>query len=242
MKTYKHFISLGSFCSVASDLEYLGFRDCSSPFDWVISNWIAVEKLMDNHFKDFLDYNTLEQNSEIRKYYKNKYNIHFFHDFDKYTPLRKQLKFVQNKYNKRIENFYKNIIEPTLFIRYISDKNELEYLEKNYFNILEKFQKYNKENEIIFIANNDLISKSLNIYYVEKDDNDNVARRPFLKNKDLYNFFLSLNYPDREKNLKILYAKEEKKKNFFFKLPYKIKKTYKKLFRKEYIHNKTYNF
>ena len=215
MKTYKHFISLGSFCSVASELKHLGFRDCSSPFDQVISNCIAVEKLIDSHFKNFLDYNTLEQNSEIHKYYKNKYNIHFFHDFDKYTPLRKQLKSVQNKYNKRIKNFYKNITEPTFFIRYISDKNELQYLEKNYFNILEKFQKYNEENEIIFIANNNLISKFLNIYYVEKDDNDTVARRPSLKNKDLYNFFLNLNYPDREKNLKFYMPKKKKRKISF---------------------------
>ena len=33
MTDFKHFISLGSFCSVALDLEALGLRDASMPFD-----------------------------------------------------------------------------------------------------------------------------------------------------------------------------------------------------------------
>lgn len=34
MKEFKHFISLGFFCSVASELEKYGFRTTSGPFDW----------------------------------------------------------------------------------------------------------------------------------------------------------------------------------------------------------------
>lgn len=240
MKTYKHFISLGHFCSIAIDLEYLGLRDCSSPFDWLISPWKSIEELIDNHFENFLEFETLEQHPTIHKYYKNKYNIHFFHDFDKYTSLKKQLPYIKNKYNKRIERFYKNITEPTLFIRYIADQNELKYLEKNYFNIIFKLQKYNKNNNIIFIANSSLFSNILNIYYVEKDKNDTVARRPILKNKNLYNFLLNLNYPNREKNIKNFQKKEEKKKKFFLNTTFKLKKFFKKLFFKEYIHNKIY--
>ena len=37
-KEYKHFISLGYFCSVAMELERFGLRSESGPFDWVISD------------------------------------------------------------------------------------------------------------------------------------------------------------------------------------------------------------
>lgn len=39
MKKYENFISLGYFCSVALELQRLGLRSCSSPFDWCISEW-----------------------------------------------------------------------------------------------------------------------------------------------------------------------------------------------------------
>ena len=36
------YISLGYFCSIAIDLEKLGLRTESSPFDWVISDFEGV--------------------------------------------------------------------------------------------------------------------------------------------------------------------------------------------------------
>jgi len=37
-----HYISLGYFCSIAMDLEKLGLRTESSPFDWLISDFEGV--------------------------------------------------------------------------------------------------------------------------------------------------------------------------------------------------------
>lgn len=118
-----NYISLGYFCSVASELEKLGLRTESSPFDWVISDFEGDINNIKNHFADYLDYIFLSQDKQNREIYKNiKYNICFFHDFNKYTSLKKQLPHVAEKYNRRIERFYKSITSPTLFIRYISDE------------------------------------------------------------------------------------------------------------------------
>lgn len=39
---YTNYISLGYFCGVAQDLEKLGLRSYSAPFDWGISSFAGV--------------------------------------------------------------------------------------------------------------------------------------------------------------------------------------------------------
>ena len=123
--SYKHYISLGYFCSVALELERFGLRDASYPFDWIISDIKSVFECIENNFESILDINLLSQSQNEHKNYKNiKYGFYFFHDFDKYIPLSSQLDVVKKKYNRRIERFYNAIKEPTLFIRYISDEKK----------------------------------------------------------------------------------------------------------------------
>lgn len=139
MKQYKNFISLGYFCSVALELEKIGLRSTSSPFDWVISNYEGVINAIQNHFEDFLSYDHLLQSESIRKrYFDEKYRMWFFHDFDQYHSLKAQLPDVKAKYLRRIDRFYEDIKQPTLFVRYISDETEEEldvvarqFLDKN---------------------------------------------------------------------------------------------------------------
>lgn len=84
-----NYISLGYFCSVASELEKFGLRTESSPFDWVISDFEGVIENIKNHFSGYLDYELLAQNASNCTIYKNtKYNISFFHDFNNYEPLK----------------------------------------------------------------------------------------------------------------------------------------------------------
>lgn len=52
---YDNFISLGYFCDVAKDLEQLGLRDVSSPFDWCISDFRGVVAAIENNFHDFMN-------------------------------------------------------------------------------------------------------------------------------------------------------------------------------------------
>ena len=66
---YKNYISLGYFCNVASDLEQLGLRNTSSPFDWVISDFEGVIQAIDNQFSDFMVYDNLIQSEKFRNHY-----------------------------------------------------------------------------------------------------------------------------------------------------------------------------
>lgn len=244
MEKYKHFISLGYFCSPAIELERIGLRSCSSPFDWIISDWKGIEKAISTNFEGFLEYDNLLQDKQYHSHYKDeKYNFEFYHDFSKYVSLEKQLVTVKEKYNRRISRFFSNIKEPTLFIRYISSENgddELKYIEKNYDNILKILRQYNQSNDICFIADTTLYSDKIKIYYVERDEKDNVARRPFDKNKELYNLFNSFDFLEKEKNLLVYEKKQAKEKSFFYRCKRKIINNFKKIFYKEYIHCKQY--
>lgn len=240
---FKHIVSLGFFCSVASEMEKIGLRGASYPFDWVISDFKYVIECIENNFDDFLNYNNLVQYENERDfYYDKKYKVHFYHDFSKYIDLNIQLDNVKNVYNRRIERFRNDIKESTLFLRYIKSTSELEYIENNYEYIIKLLKKFNPENELILIANNDIKSSFLNIYKVEKDMNDSVAREFLSKNSELRKYLLSdiYNCEYRENNIKIYLNSEKKKKNM--KYPKKIKNVYNKLFKKVYIHREVSNF
>ncbi len=167
------------------------------------------------------------------------YGIAFFHDFNNYQPLRRQLKKVKQKYNRRIERFYKNIQEPTLFIRYISSENgseEIKYLEKHYEEIIDKLRKYNENNDIIFVANDDIMSNKIEIYSVAKDEDDTVARKFLDKNKVLCDLLNGYEYSLRAANYNKYLVKPKKKENF---LQNKLNVLRRKMYG-EYIHDKQY--
>lgn len=244
MKKFTHFISLGYFCSVALELERMGLRSTSSPFDWCISEFKGVINAIDNHFEEYLAYEVLAQDKESHGRYKNeKYNVAFWHDFNKYVSLKEQISDVQKKYDRRIERFYENICEPTLFVRYISDElltsegksEELEYIESNYIKILSLLKSYNSENEIIFIANKGVNSDLIKIYQVEKDENDVVARKPITKNDELFAFLNQFEYKEKESNL-IRY----KNKKRTSRICRKLESIIKSMLHEDYIHCKQY--
>lgn len=251
MKKYKHFISLGYFCSVALELERIGLRSTSSPFDWCISDYKGVIDAIENHFENFLDYDYLLQSDNIHEHYYNEiYKIWFFHDFDKYHTLKEQLPGVRNKYLRRIERFYEEIKEPTLFVRYISNEElndsdkskELEWIEQNNHHILSLLKSFNEDNDIVYIANNEVTSNIINIYNVEKDENDVVARRPLDKNTELNDLFMSFDYEKRQKNIDVFNEKQKnknnKKNNLFSKIYMKVCNFFKIRIRHEYVHEK----
>ena len=223
-KEYKHFISLGYFCSVAMELERFGLRSESGPFDWVISDMRGgVLQLIESHFEDFLNPQYLSQNELYHQQYRNtKFGITFYHDFNQYKSLKEQLPDVQKKYCRRIDRFYELIKEPTLFVRYISyanqDDKEIRWIEENYDKFIALLKTYNCENDIIFIANNGATSKVIDIFNVEKDANDTVARRPFEKHAELREYFQSTMFAGRSDNLLMYNAKVKKRASVSYKL------------------------
>ncbi len=248
MTEFRHFISLGSFCSVALDLEALGLREASMPFDWNIDlRFEGVIDCIEKGFAHFLDEEELRQSEEAPEHYMNRYEIQFFHDFNMWDPLREQLPAVQDKYERRIRHFYQITAEPTLFIRYMDDRileedgtpHELHYVEENYGHVMDVLKGLCPENELILIANSGVKSEKLKIYSVEKDKGDVVARVPREKNKELGELLDSFSVPDQEANrLRGEAAARRRKK---IELKHKAEKAVAKLgIRKPYRHGKTY--
>lgn len=232
---YKHYISLGYFCSVALELERAGLRSASYPIDWLVTpDMEQVMRMITGSFEGFLDADALEQNESFKNKYVNKSTgFTFVHDFDGEKPLSEQIGAVREKFNRRIDRFYADIHEPTLFVRYISDEQtdsegyptDLKWCEDHFEYILQILRSYNSENDIIWIANEGLNSSVIpDIYHVTKDENDTVARRPMDKNEDLRRLFWESIFPDRENNLAVYRKKQRKKNNIFYRLKNKLGK------------------
>lgn len=236
----KHYISLGYFCSTARELERLGLRSESSPFDWLITDFEGVILAIENNFDDFLEYKYLAQSRKNRAYYRNtKYDFWFYHDFKPRVPLCEQLPIVQEKYKRRIERFKQSVQEPTLFVRYISDEQlvngvskELCYIEENYESILRLIKSFNKDNEILFIANEGVSSSKIFIHHVKKNKNDTVNRAPIVSTPELLELFNSFDYPQRQRNIQV-YKQKTLQRSLF-----ECKKLFRKLdvFPNKYIH------
>lgn len=189
---YQHVISLGHFCSVAQELERLHLRSFSGPFDWIISDFSGVMALIDDGFADFLTPAYLCPHQTLPHIIRNqKYGISFYHDFTSGPPISEQLPMIKDKYERRIVRFYKAIKEATLFVRYIQNEEEWQFIRIDYVAILKQRRKWNKENDLLLIANSDLPIEAPNellLYTVEKDENDVVARKFLDKNKRLFDY------------------------------------------------------
>lgn len=244
--TFEHYISLGHCCFVGIELEQLGLRDASMPFDWVRTRWKAIEYSFLHNFKNYLDYNSLYQKKNALHTYKNlDYGVGFVHDFVDYKPLKSQIKDVQNKYNRRIERFFSHIKEPTLFIRYMWDYDELVYISAHYTEIEKMIKKYNSANEIVFISHdipNDIdLSDIKLLFFIDKDANSELNEKPLSSNTELYSFLSTVDYKKREDNIEFnknkKITKQESLKTFSGRIKRKFEKL-EKAYSKKYIHDK----
>lgn len=244
--SFEHFISLGHCCYVAIELERMGLRDSSMPFDWVRTRWWAIENSFSKNFEGYLNYDDLYQKKNDLHCYKNlQYGVGFFHDFVDCKSLKSQIANVQKKYERRIERFFSHIVEPTLFIRYMWDYEELVYVASHYAEIEQMIKRYNTNNEIVFITHD--IPTNLDVslikllFFIDKDEDCELNERPISSNEDLYFFLSTVEYNNRQKNIQFNKAKNAQKIEQSKKLTSRLKKMYKKLFvkkREKYIHYK----
>lgn len=246
---YDNYISLGYFCEVAQDLEKLGLRNMSSPFDWGISSFPGVVEAIENNFEGFMDYENLSQvSSNRRHYHEDKYNFFFFHDFNKYKSLDEQYEQVKEKYNRRIDRFLKSIQRPTLFVKYISTEKldssgkskELIWIEDNYQYILDVIRKKNPENDIVFIGDKSVISDVIKVYNVPKDEGDKVSRLPIYNNEELFPLLSVVEFPGKAENVERYKGKMKKRNSFLQRSKKKVNSILQSIFLKEYEHTKIY--
>ncbi|MBQ7384149.1 MAG: hypothetical protein IJV72_05085, partial [Clostridia bacterium] len=231
-------VSLGCFCGVAMELERIGLRNCSLPFDWVISgDFQYVLRMIENGFTGFAEKENLYQENNPAYYYDKESHVHFFHDFSPYKSLDEQYEAFKSKYLRRINRFYEIIKKPTIFIRYCG-KQDLEYISHNSDEILAILRKFNPQNKIIFISSVEEDFNIDNLYYVEKDVGETIAWKFFIKLPELQTYLTessTLKY-NISNNLKRY--KKTKRKRFLSKLYAKIIGIFRK---KVYRHSLQYS-
>lgn len=248
MEEYKHVISLGFACAVASETERIGLRSESGPFDWQANvSFKDRIKLMNSgveHFLDYINEDDLWQHADQPWiYFIPKLGVHLVHDFNAYQPLEKQIERVKDKYQRRIKRFNNSIKERTLFIRYIYNLEELSWILENVNYINGVIKKYNRDNEIVYIANQDIITppiSAISLYTVKRDPGTEIVENFIDRSSEIKKLLCNLPFSQsqKKKNLYLYHKKQNHKKWTkllkyprilywrFFKSPYKHKNRY----------------
>lgn len=134
-----------------------------------------------------------------------------------------------------------------MFVRYIDDKKdnngyfkELKWIEENKNKIDKLLKSFCENNEIIYIGNSCLTSDAIDIFTVEKDANDSVAREPLEKNKELKCFLESINCQNKENNIEIYKKKKAKEQRLYRRIKKKMEQKFVYKIRKKYVWIKQY--
>lgn len=180
-------------------------------------------------------------------YKDEKYGFYFVHDFNQFEPLSAQIGLVQYKYRKRVDHFYEMIREPTLFIRYVRSFNhdsrdktkEIEFIENYHDEINRYLKSFNPKNQIIYIANDTIISDKVKLFSVECDHGNHAARFPIEDNSDLKEMFDHFSIPNQKANLK--WYKRRRCERFLLRHLNQISTIIKFCQSKTYIHDRQFD-
>jgi hypothetical protein len=195
---YRHVISLGFFCSTALELKRYGFREASYPFDWVICPIEQIVNLLESDFETMLLPGHLVRDSVQKDVVHDlSSGIDFYHDFVPAFLPEEQLGSVRNKYYRRIIRFREAAKDRTLFVRYIASLEEHRYLSANMNTLLALLRRSNPANDLLLIGNAEVppVCSGIEVYRVEPDVGDSVARRFASKNGALRWALLVMPYP-----------------------------------------------
>lgn len=178
---YDIIYSIGRDCACAMYMKVAHLRACSGPFDWLTNADFKTRiDLIVNNFRHFLDKKDivpLEKNPNIPNddkcdYYQNiRNNFHFYHDFPINVPFDKSFLDVSDKYQRRIQRFYDNIMT--------SDKVLLIWF-SHYHNTSDKdildasnriCKKFNKQIDFLIIEHKENVNKA-----IKRKIADNITR------------------------------------------------------------------
>lgn len=195
---YEHVISLGSFCSVALEIQRYGLRDGSYPFDWVICGLESVIRQIETGFQDLLENEGLIRDPEHDHIvHDSGTGFALYHDFRADASIEEQLPSVRAKYERRIARFIETATEPTLYIRYLSSHAEYDYLDAHFDDIMTLLRRGNRDSGLLLIGPEELPAQchGLPIHRVAPDEGDVVARKPARVNPALHRALLFTRYP-----------------------------------------------
>lgn len=215
IKVYQHVISLGHACAVAHELERHGYREHSGPFDWCGSRSLKLRmRLLEEDFNPLfvgIQKDHLYQREIPNIYLFKDYQIYFVHDFNEYEALDEQIDKVKEKYRRRVKQFYEDIKEPCLFIYYLYDQDDADWIDANHQYVLDFFRKYNEESDIAYITPTGLNFHHKS-FFVENDEGADHAYDFTQKSEELNEFINTIPYPEEKKikNLQFFNAKPRK--------------------------------
>lgn len=226
---YKHVISLGWFCSVAEEMEKLGLRNASYPFDWILSDLKTVYDMIEGQCIDYLDAEQLVQDDNVKNiyYHRNRKCLAFIHDINPYQDYNKEIEKAEKKYSRRLERLRHDMKEPCIFLRYIMDNEEYQTVFEKRKEIVNWVKSYHSENQIIFIANEDF-GKNEEIWSVRKDSDDSVARQFMMQLPDLKEWLLKQEYDFSISDNRKWYKRKQRKRALY-KYPNKILNKWRQL-------------
>lgn len=134
------YVSLGSHCQVASQLNYYGLRNGAFPLDWVLSGSIdAVIDLINNDFRNFFEEDLLFIHPNTFWWIENPiYQFEFRHEwpFDDSIPsaekISQMITEAKLRYNRRIDRFrmLRKCTGKVVFIRTASNLDQDSYWNK----------------------------------------------------------------------------------------------------------------
>lgn len=120
-KKYDFIVSIGEACICSESLRKAMMQIKSYPFDWIKSHDIITNiEIILNNFQDFFNKDYLQE-KYINKpkddnernwsyvYTNTKYNLDLIHDFRYGIEFEENYKNVVEKYQRRIDRFYKSI-------------------------------------------------------------------------------------------------------------------------------------
>ncbi|MFD0675585.1 MULTISPECIES: DUF1796 family putative cysteine peptidase [unclassified Paenibacillus] len=133
---YKIYMSLGSTCQVAYQLNRIGLRQSAGPIDWFTSQSVpGLVQLLNHQFRGLMEYNNLELIDRTRECFvvrDNAYDVVSFHDFplylgrwwDAYPAFKEKVDRRVNRFRHTIQN------KPVLFVRTDTSEKEAQQLKR----------------------------------------------------------------------------------------------------------------
>jgi hypothetical protein len=133
---YTAYISLGSNCQAAYQLNRLGLRQFAGPLDWFASESVpGLVQLLRNRMKGFMEFKNLQLIDTAQDCFvvrDNVYNIVSFHDFPVHLNVDgwwKAYPAFKEKIDRRVLRFWQMISnKPVLFVRTDTTMKEAEQL------------------------------------------------------------------------------------------------------------------
>lgn len=165
-KQIPQFISLGLTCTVAFQLNNLGIRTKSYPFDWTKLSINKINKVLNNHFDNYSNIKIKKYSNNHNSYLlTNNYNITFAHEL--YEDNDNNINILKNKLINRIKRFNNLKNKNVIFVLL-----KLDYKINNLLELINNLKKYIQNFKIIYITINKTNNfNHPNIKFINIDNN-----------------------------------------------------------------------